>query len=267
MEEQMRLCIRLAMEDSGFHLHTSMDNNIHNLIIVTRFPSFDTSARMSSIITTFISHRGRERGAKSFVELGAGVPNRKGGRVRPSKRRAREGEGGSFVSSGTCDPVRPAGGRGSVRLDFRERTNELGCRPWLGRARGVRELLAFAQLQEQRKVTGAGSLLGLWTGEDRNPERGSEYSASALDGANQGEGHDRERGVRSLLLPTEGNDLALECVIPFLQFSLPSSILNMETEILPKACLYCRESSEHAISAETKISFNRGHRCGYPIQE
>ncbi|KAL0924745.1 hypothetical protein M5K25_005600 [Dendrobium thyrsiflorum] len=32
MEEQMRLCIRLAMEDSGFHLHTSMDNNIHNLI-------------------------------------------------------------------------------------------------------------------------------------------------------------------------------------------------------------------------------------------
>ncbi|KAL0920326.1 hypothetical protein M5K25_009454 [Dendrobium thyrsiflorum] len=26
MEEQMRLCIRLAMEDSGFHLHTSMDN-------------------------------------------------------------------------------------------------------------------------------------------------------------------------------------------------------------------------------------------------
>ncbi|KAL0923269.1 hypothetical protein M5K25_007319 [Dendrobium thyrsiflorum] len=26
MEEQMRLCIRLAIEDSGFHLHTSMDN-------------------------------------------------------------------------------------------------------------------------------------------------------------------------------------------------------------------------------------------------
>ncbi|KAL0914257.1 hypothetical protein M5K25_014583 [Dendrobium thyrsiflorum] len=47
MEEQMRLCIRLAMEDSGFHLHTSMDNNIHNLINVTRFPPFDTSARMS----------------------------------------------------------------------------------------------------------------------------------------------------------------------------------------------------------------------------
>ncbi|KAL0913896.1 hypothetical protein M5K25_017388 [Dendrobium thyrsiflorum] len=37
------------MEDSGFHLHTSMDNNIYNLIIVTRFPSFDTSARMRSI--------------------------------------------------------------------------------------------------------------------------------------------------------------------------------------------------------------------------
>ncbi|KAL0925183.1 hypothetical protein M5K25_003498 [Dendrobium thyrsiflorum] len=32
MEEQMRLCIRLAIEDSGFHLHTSMDNNMHNLI-------------------------------------------------------------------------------------------------------------------------------------------------------------------------------------------------------------------------------------------
>ncbi|KAL0912305.1 hypothetical protein M5K25_018269 [Dendrobium thyrsiflorum] len=46
MEEQMRLYIRLAMEDSGFHLHTSMDNNIYNLINVTRFPSFDTSARM-----------------------------------------------------------------------------------------------------------------------------------------------------------------------------------------------------------------------------
>ncbi|KAL0917270.1 hypothetical protein M5K25_012321 [Dendrobium thyrsiflorum] len=28
----MRLCIRLAIEDSGFHLQTSMDNNIHNLI-------------------------------------------------------------------------------------------------------------------------------------------------------------------------------------------------------------------------------------------
>ncbi|KAL0921351.1 hypothetical protein M5K25_008415 [Dendrobium thyrsiflorum] len=72
-----------AMEDSGFHLHTSMDNNIYNLIIVTRFPSFDTSARMrssifnlapldhlsfrllvSSIITTFVSHRGRERNGK-----------------------------------------------------------------------------------------------------------------------------------------------------------------------------------------------------------
>ncbi|KAL0903243.1 hypothetical protein M5K25_027603 [Dendrobium thyrsiflorum] len=39
-----------AMEDSGFHLHTSMDNNIYNLIIVTRFPSFDTSARMRSSI-------------------------------------------------------------------------------------------------------------------------------------------------------------------------------------------------------------------------
>ncbi|KAL0920571.1 hypothetical protein M5K25_009715 [Dendrobium thyrsiflorum] len=50
MEEQMRLYIRLAMEDSGFHLHTSMDNNIYNLIIVTRFPSFDTSARMRSSI-------------------------------------------------------------------------------------------------------------------------------------------------------------------------------------------------------------------------
>ncbi|KAL0919949.1 hypothetical protein M5K25_009040 [Dendrobium thyrsiflorum] len=46
MEEQMRLYIRLAMEDSGFHLHTSMDNNMYNLINVTRFPSFDTSARM-----------------------------------------------------------------------------------------------------------------------------------------------------------------------------------------------------------------------------
>ncbi|KAL0910040.1 hypothetical protein M5K25_020967 [Dendrobium thyrsiflorum] len=71
--------VSTAMEDSGFHLHTSMDNNIYNLIIVTRFPSFDTSARMrssilnlapsdhlsfrllvSSIITTFVSHRGRE---------------------------------------------------------------------------------------------------------------------------------------------------------------------------------------------------------------
>ncbi|KAL0921816.1 hypothetical protein M5K25_008926 [Dendrobium thyrsiflorum] len=79
MEEQMRLYIRLAMEDSGFHLHTSMDNNIYNLINVTRFPSFDTSARMRSsifnlapldhlsfrllvcsIATTFVSHRGRE---------------------------------------------------------------------------------------------------------------------------------------------------------------------------------------------------------------
>ncbi|KAL0926834.1 hypothetical protein M5K25_003086 [Dendrobium thyrsiflorum] len=87
MEEQMRLYIRLAMEDSGFHLHTSMDNNMYNLINVTRFPSFDTSARMSplfialyerghlqkillvskivpnlwrSMITTFVSHRGRE---------------------------------------------------------------------------------------------------------------------------------------------------------------------------------------------------------------
>ncbi|KAL0911495.1 hypothetical protein M5K25_019642 [Dendrobium thyrsiflorum] len=39
MEEQMRLCIRLATEDSGFHLHTSMDNNIHNLIKRSRdFP-------------------------------------------------------------------------------------------------------------------------------------------------------------------------------------------------------------------------------------
>ncbi|KAL0922175.1 hypothetical protein M5K25_006142 [Dendrobium thyrsiflorum] len=47
MEEQMRLYIRLAMEDSGFHLHTSMDNNMYNLINVTRFPPFDTSARMS----------------------------------------------------------------------------------------------------------------------------------------------------------------------------------------------------------------------------
>ncbi|KAL0922379.1 hypothetical protein M5K25_006359 [Dendrobium thyrsiflorum] len=87
MEEQTRLYIRLAMEDSGFHLHTSMDNNMYNLIIVTRFPSFDTSARMSplfialyerghlqkillvskivpnlwcSIATTFVSHRGHE---------------------------------------------------------------------------------------------------------------------------------------------------------------------------------------------------------------
>ncbi|KAL0913669.1 hypothetical protein M5K25_017146 [Dendrobium thyrsiflorum] len=50
MEEQMRLYIRLAMEDSGFHLHTSMDNNMYNLINVTRFPSFDTSARMRSSI-------------------------------------------------------------------------------------------------------------------------------------------------------------------------------------------------------------------------
>ncbi|KAL0926957.1 hypothetical protein M5K25_003215 [Dendrobium thyrsiflorum] len=46
MEGQMRLYIRLTMEDSGFHLHTSMDNNMYNLINVTRFPSFDTSARM-----------------------------------------------------------------------------------------------------------------------------------------------------------------------------------------------------------------------------
>ncbi|KAL0904735.1 hypothetical protein M5K25_026878 [Dendrobium thyrsiflorum] len=52
MEEQMRLYIRLAMEDSGFHLHTSMDNNIYNLIIVTRFPSFDTSARMRTTVGT-----------------------------------------------------------------------------------------------------------------------------------------------------------------------------------------------------------------------
>ncbi|KAL0909734.1 hypothetical protein M5K25_020629 [Dendrobium thyrsiflorum] len=81
MEEQMRLYIRLAMEDGGFHLRTSMDNNMYNLINVTRFPSFDTSARMRrkhmqernlekqaistaqtkcSIATTFVSHRGRE---------------------------------------------------------------------------------------------------------------------------------------------------------------------------------------------------------------
>ncbi|KAL0904256.1 hypothetical protein M5K25_015220 [Dendrobium thyrsiflorum] len=51
MEEQMRLYIRLAMEDSGFHLHTSMDNNMYNLINVTRFPSFDTSARMRLCVT------------------------------------------------------------------------------------------------------------------------------------------------------------------------------------------------------------------------
>ncbi|KAL0906238.1 hypothetical protein M5K25_024714 [Dendrobium thyrsiflorum] len=43
-----------AMEDSGFHLHTSMDNNIYNLIIVTRFPSFDTSARMRTTVGTSI---------------------------------------------------------------------------------------------------------------------------------------------------------------------------------------------------------------------
>ncbi|KAL0916019.1 hypothetical protein M5K25_013497 [Dendrobium thyrsiflorum] len=49
MEEQMRLYIRLAMEDSGFHLRTSMDNNMYNLINVTRFPSFDTSARMRKL--------------------------------------------------------------------------------------------------------------------------------------------------------------------------------------------------------------------------
>ncbi|KAL0920515.1 hypothetical protein M5K25_009655 [Dendrobium thyrsiflorum] len=54
MEEQMRLYIRLAMEDSGFHLHTSMDNNMYNLIIVTRFPSFDTSARMRTTVGTSI---------------------------------------------------------------------------------------------------------------------------------------------------------------------------------------------------------------------
>ncbi|KAL0924200.1 hypothetical protein M5K25_005011 [Dendrobium thyrsiflorum] len=52
MEEQMRLYIRLAMEDSGFHLHTSMDNNMYNLINVTRFPSFDTSARMRTTAGT-----------------------------------------------------------------------------------------------------------------------------------------------------------------------------------------------------------------------
>ncbi|KAL0925897.1 hypothetical protein M5K25_004271 [Dendrobium thyrsiflorum] len=45
-----------AMEDSGFHLHTSMDNNIYNLIIVTRFPSFDTSARMSPLFIALYEH-------------------------------------------------------------------------------------------------------------------------------------------------------------------------------------------------------------------
>ncbi|KAL0909363.1 hypothetical protein M5K25_020222 [Dendrobium thyrsiflorum] len=116
MEEQMRLYIRLAMEDSGFHLHTSMDNNMYNLINVTRFPSFDTSARMSlrtlsikdfvlfsqkiwcrrvnlgfpnprssvflapldhlsfrllvsSTITTFVSHRGREELAYQKIRV------------------------------------------------------------------------------------------------------------------------------------------------------------------------------------------------------
>ncbi|KAL0912553.1 hypothetical protein M5K25_018534 [Dendrobium thyrsiflorum] len=156
MEEQMRLYIRLAMEDSGFHLHTSMDNNMYNLINVTRFPSFDTSARMRfgvegkildfpnqrndrlkgssifnlaplnhlpfrllvrSMITTFVSHRGREAyytgGYDPVVPPVAPPPDRIGATdalIRLSLLLRQS----FMLRSGLCSPQVPRKGKGET---------------------------------------------------------------------------------------------------------------------------------------------------------
>ncbi|KAL0927576.1 hypothetical protein M5K25_001759 [Dendrobium thyrsiflorum] len=49
MGEHMRSYIRLIIEDSGSHLHTSMGNNTYNLIKVTKFSPFNTSAQMGKL--------------------------------------------------------------------------------------------------------------------------------------------------------------------------------------------------------------------------
>ncbi|KAL0920806.1 hypothetical protein M5K25_009976 [Dendrobium thyrsiflorum] len=95
----MRLCIRLDIEDNDFHLHTSIDNNMHNLIKYheispvryissnriylmwgsishgrkppwvckkVRWPGSSTT-NLCLMITTFVDHRGREiRSCRSY---------------------------------------------------------------------------------------------------------------------------------------------------------------------------------------------------------
>ncbi|KAL0916020.1 hypothetical protein M5K25_013499 [Dendrobium thyrsiflorum] len=165
MEEQMRLYIRLAMEDSGFHLRTSMDNNMYNLINVTRFPSFDTSARM------------RKLSIKDFVLFSQKIWCRRENLSFPNPRSIRGTLGKAHIAIKGGKGLRLAHARekeGSVhrRVGSRERGRaERGCRS------------VSAGNREQRGATGSAGELGWEAGSASagNREQGGEATEAARE--------------------------------------------------------------------------------------